>query len=52
MSDVRIERMVEGFNCAWAHWAQNSKKYQVTYLTYLAIGGRLSYIPSIECVVS
>ena len=28
---------------AWAHWAQNSRKSQVTYHMYLAIGGQLSY---------
>ena len=27
VSDVSIERMIE---CAWAHWAQNSKKSQAT----------------------
>jgi len=38
-----------------AHWGSeqyDELRYQVTYHTYLASGGQLSYTPSIECVVS
>jgi len=38
----------------WAHWGSEQQEeplYRVTYHTYLASGGRLSYKPSIECVV-
>ena len=42
------KKMVEDFNCVWAHWAHNKKKeprYQVTYHMYLASGRWLSYTP-------
>ena len=31
---------------------QKEPRYQVTYHTYIASGGRLSYTPSVERVVS
>ena len=30
---------------------EKEPRYQVTYSTYLATGGRLSYTPSVECVI-
>jgi len=37
----------------WVYWfseQQEELRYQVTYHMYVAIGGRLSYTPSIELV--
>ena len=35
----------------WGSEQQEEQRYKVTYDTYLASGGRLSYTPSIERVV-
>ena len=55
VSDIRIERMVERFNCAWVYWAQNSEtakqpSYQVVYHMCLASGRQLCYTLSVERV--
>jgi len=44
----------KGVGCAWVHWSskqQEELRYQVTYHTYLASRGRLSYKPTINHVV-
>ena len=56
MSDVKIERVVvERVKlCVGALGPEQRKEpigYQVTYHTYLASGRRLSYTPSVECIV-
>ena len=38
----------------WVNWGseqQEEQRYEVTYHTCLASEGRLSYTPSVECVV-
>ena len=35
----------------WGSEQQEEQRYEVTYHTYLASGGRLSYTPSVERVV-
>ena len=45
---------VEGRKDLWVNWGSEQQKEQrckVTYHTYLASGGRLSYTPSVERVV-
>jgi len=50
MSDVGIEGIV--WNCAWVHWAQDSKKSQGVPPMYLASRRQLSYTTSFKRVVS
>ena len=49
--DVEGRKVVER---TWANWGseqQEEQRYEVTYHTYLASGGRLSYTQSVERVV-
>ena len=53
VSDVKGRKTVKDLNelgRTWVSEQQEERRYQVTYHTYLASGGQLSYSPSIERV--
>ena len=50
MSDVKGRKTGRKRRCTWVSEQQEERRYQATYHTYLASGGRLSYSPSVERV--